>query len=381
MKKLLIGAFLCFYSASLLAQEPLMVLTEKISDDELEYEKYFYNSDFLMDEKLVLYSDGIEAKEIYHYNSDNQIIKIDGHQKINNQWVHTYYVDYFYDADGNISSRANYNSFGTGVFELGGIYEYDYEDNRRVAWRLFMSNNLVGQGSLIYDNDGKLLEEIGLSGWSGTLENEWREAYVYNQNGLLDRTEQYFWNGSSWSQSATDQFYYDAQDNCVKWEHLADNLVTNKFEYEYSFDYTKEELILPSSPEDGYEPFRWISYRNQLVLSHWYTLDDNDVLIYICDFLYNYTPIDLMGVADNNFAHTRFSVFPNPASHQVTLLSEGAEIKNISVIDMTGKTVIPNTRVNNNNFQLDVSNLAPGAYVIKGLTSKGSLNRKIIVTP
>lgn len=380
MKKLLLGAFICICTLNLFAQEPLMVLTERISDDGLEYEKYLYNPDDLMKEKQVLYSDGLEAKEIYHFDANNRVVKLDGHQILDGEWTHTYYVDYTYDANGNKTSRTNYNSFGGSTFELGGIYEYEYQNNRRIGWSLTMMNEIVEQGELLYDGNGRLTEEVAQNSWWGEpMENAWRTVYSYGENDVLDKAQQYYWSGSSWIISSTDLFYYDSNDNCIKWEHLSDNIVTNKYEYEYNLDYNRNELVLPNSPEDEAEPFRWVQYNNQMVLSHWYTQDDNGDLVYICDFLYNYTPYGTMGIQENNFAHASFLVYPNPATEQITILSEGVQIKNISVIDMSGKTVMKQKAGNNNTFQLNVSNLASGTYVVQGVTSKGSVSKTIVV--
>lgn len=379
MKKLLLSIFTVICTGSVFSQEPLMVLTERVSDDELEYEKYIYNSDFLMKEKQVLYSDGVEAKEIFHFDEENQVVKLDGHQILNGEWKHTYYVDYLYDANGNKISRINYNSFGGPTFEEGGIYEYQYENNRRIGWSLTMANELVEQGELLYDGNGRLIEEAAQNSWGGEpMENAWRIVYSY-ENDVLDMTQQYYWSGSSWIIASTDKFYYDSNDNCIRWDHLSDNTVTNRFEYEYNTEYHRDELVLPNSPEDEIEPFRWVQYNNQLVLSHWYTIDDNNELIYICDFLYNYTPYDVMGMTDNTFAHSSFMVYPNPAAEKITIMSDRIPIKNLFVTDMSGKTVIKKMSVNKSKMELDVSHLPPGNYLVQGVTSKGTSTKKIIV--
>lgn len=382
MKKVLLGAFAFALSANLSAQnpEPVMMLIDRTSDDGLEYEKYFYNSDLLMNEKQVLYSDGIEAKEIFNFNTGHQVTKLEGFQLMDGEWKNTYYIDYAYDADGNKISRTNYNSFGGPDFTLGGIYDYQYDNNRRVSWQLTMMDELVEQGQLIYDGEGRLTEEIGQDTWAtGQMEDSWKIIYTYNTNGALQKANHYYWTGSSWDAFSTDQFFYDADGNCTKWEHSSNGAVTNKFEYEYETQYQREELVLPTSPEDDADPFRWVEYKNQMVLSHWYTLNDDDELIYICDFIYNYTPVGGMGVSDMNGAEAGFMIYPNPAKDQITVLSEGAELKNITVTDMTGRVVMKNSAVNKSSVRLDISQLAPGVYVVQGNTSKGNVSKRIVV--
>lgn len=382
MKKAILCVLACVLGANTFAQNStaLFALTDKTSDDNLEYEKYFYTSDLLLDKKEILYSDGMQAKDVLHYNADKLVSKLDGYQVLNGDWKKVYYIDYSYDPNGHKLSRINYNNFGGTDFTLGGIYQYQYENNRRTSWTLQMMGKLVEQGTLHYSNDGKIQEEIGQDSWStGSMENSWKVTYTYNSNGSLQKTTQYFWTGADWNVFSLDQFFYDTIGNCTKWEHLTDGMVTNRFEYEYDTSYTRDQLLLPSSPEDETEPVRWVETKNKMTRSHWHTQNDVGTLIYVCDFIYNYTPLANMAVAETDVIDDGLFIYPNPASDKITIQSENQPIKNLVILDLSGRMVQRNSNINKNNAIVDVSNLKAGTYILQTTTSKKIKSKKIIV--
>ncbi|MCR5064198.1 MAG: choice-of-anchor J domain-containing protein [Bacteroidales bacterium] len=96
-------------------------------------------------------------------------------------------------------------------------------------------------------------------------------------------------------------------------------------------------------------------------------------------------------------AGCKISVYPNPAYREVTV--SVSEPSTISILDMTGRTIIPPTQSTAigcsdsrlavadegvsipviSSFRFDVSNLTPGAYFVRIATAKGVLVRKLIV--
>ena len=47
---------------------------------------------------------------------------------MNGQWQNVYFIQYGYNEQGYMTSRANYNNFN-GEWVLGGVYEYTYNEN------------------------------------------------------------------------------------------------------------------------------------------------------------------------------------------------------------------------------------------------------------
>lgn len=54
-----------------------------------------------------------EVVDSLFYDSNNRLIKLSGWQMIGGKLENVYYVDYTYDATGNLASRTNYNYFDT----------------------------------------------------------------------------------------------------------------------------------------------------------------------------------------------------------------------------------------------------------------------------
>ena len=69
------------------------------------------------------------------------------------------------------------------------------------------------------------------------------------------------------------------------------------------------------------------------------------------------------------------SIYPNPATSQITITNNQSQVLNIKIIDVTGKTV---TTVNGNVNTVNVSDLARGIYFLQVQTENGLLNSKFI---
>ena len=113
MKKTLLICITAAFSIAVFAQnvEKEYSLAEVRSSDDLEYERYTYNSDLLLEATDILFVDGIEVKDSLTYDAAKNLIKLDKHKFLNGTWTHVAYIEYTYDANGNRLSRSNYNSF------------------------------------------------------------------------------------------------------------------------------------------------------------------------------------------------------------------------------------------------------------------------------
>jgi len=99
-------------------------------------------------------------------------------------------------------------------------------------------------------------------------------------------------------------------------------------------------------------------------------------------FLLDWTDLDLgmyiegeettMGVSDIN--NVSFSVYPNPATNFVKVNINNAEVKQMTVVDMTGKIV-----ASSKDASVRVSELPAGVYVVSVLDSKGNVHTSKIV--
>ncbi|HOF16631.1 MAG TPA: thiol protease/hemagglutinin PrtT [Bacteroidales bacterium] len=71
---------------------------------------------------------------------------------------------------------------------------------------------------------------------------------------------------------------------------------------------------------------------------------------------------------------SQLSIFPNPASSELRIKSEGLKINSIEIIDLTGKVVLVS-----NKTEINVLNLSDGTYFVNIHSDKGILTKKLIV--
>jgi len=72
------------------------------------------------------------------------------------------------------------------------------------------------------------------------------------------------------------------------------------------------------------------------------------------------------------------SVYPNPASDQITIFSGGMSIYAVRVLNVLGEGVLDMPKVNESEISLDLSKLPSGTYFLQIQTSNGIVLRKVI---
>ncbi len=382
MKHFLLVGLLVVFAVTVFSQnlkgDKLFKLSEVYSSDDLEYEKYAYNADLLLQATNTLTENGDKLIDTLSYDAFNNIVKLDIYQHLNGTWTYVSYIDYTYDENGNRLTRSNYNSFGTPNFTLGGVYNYFYdEDNKQTHWEMYMGGtDLMQICTLTYNNDGQVVQEIGQDAFMGTMEDSWKIDYQYNSDGTLKSSAQSFWSGY-WSVYGTEFFYYDTNKNCIKWDHKDGNTVTNRKEYEYNIAYSVDQLVMPVEPE--FDTKNLVAMANMVTVQHWYTEDYGGNLVYVCDYIYDYDTLNYTGVSNQSLAATDLRLYPNPASDLVTVISNNAIISNVDVIDNTGKVVLSKSHLNKEKVNLDLTILKSGIYYVRLATSKGMLTERLIV--
>lgn len=265
-------------------------LSNVAASDAYENFDYEYNEDNLLVRSVSLIEGSTYIMDSLFYDEANQLTQVKLFQLISDVWQWVAYVIYSYDESGNKLTRENYNDFGSG-FVQGGIYFYYYDENNHMTnWDLYMSDKLVQQCSFTYNEDGLVIEEIGLaSGFGGTqMENSWRIVTEYNDHNYCSRETQYFWSGY-WDLYSYDEYTYDETGNCIKRDRYAASVVTDRHEYTYSEDYSIEEIVFPENPEEDYPEIHQMKTR--LVSDKWSTENDQGNLQYVCDYIFNYTDI------------------------------------------------------------------------------------------
>jgi hypothetical protein len=317
-----------------------------------------------------------ELIDSIRYNEQNQMVRLDGYQLMGNTWVNVYYLEYTYNNQGLIASRANYNNFG-GEFELGGLYEYFYNpQGQLISTDLTMGDMLLQMVEYEYAN-GLLTTET----WSyaddpfasnSTFTANERIDYSYNEGKLSLITYNVF-DGFAWSVYGTRTYTYDENGNCTE-IHAYD---ANENETErsiFTFDNRLlEETLMPWTPEMT----RPETYTNKNIyrLEEYWALDANFTLQYVCDYEYNYVDIDAVGLAD--VKESPLNITPNPTKDVIILSGLKEGVHQMEIIDMAGRVMMQGSITNN--ATINLSDLQKGCYLVKVTNNNSLYSSKVIV--
>ena len=84
-------------------------------------------------------------------------------------------------------------------------------------------------------------------------------------------------------------------------------------------------------------------------------------------------------VNTKNFLASKFNLFPNPATNVVNITNaDNLYVESVTVYDVSGKEIKKQVFANESNIQLNVEDLASGAYMLHLQTNEGTAVKKII---
>lgn len=284
------------------------------TSDYYEFQHYSYDADH----KLIAVKDSVRNEysviDSLAYNDQGQMIKLSGWQLMSNGWKNVYYIDYTYDAAGNIASRTNYNMFD-GEWNLGGVYEYTYNQNNQITLTTLTMTGRVFQKIEYTYVDGLMTQELWYNFDGMGLSPSEKICSSY-ENGLktleLDSTAA---SNGGWEYYGRRTYAYDEYGNCVEYHYYDQTRgEAERSIYSYDYDMPLSQTLMPWDPE----MIRPVTYNNAHAYysEAWYTVDVEHVLQYVCDYVYEYADINL-GI--NDLTSENFSVYPNPASDVVVV--------------------------------------------------------------
>ncbi|MBO5838375.1 MAG: T9SS type A sorting domain-containing protein [Bacteroidales bacterium] len=319
-----------------------------------------------------------ELIDSIRYNEQNQLVRLDGYQKMGASWTNVYFIEYTYNAQGLIASRSNYNNFG-GIFELGGTYDYTYNEAGQIIHTELTMGDMVYQ-TVDYEYENGLLATETWSysnpfSQSGEFEPAERMSYTYNNSGNLTLITYETYDGiSDWGLYGTRTYTYNEVGNCTEMHaYDADENETERSIFTYD-NRLLEETLMPWTPEmTRPETF---NNKNIYTLEEYWALDVDFVLQYVCDYEYNYVSID-EGVGLADVEQLPLTITPNPTENIIVLsgLAEGTH--QMEIVDMAGRIVMSDNV--SNSKQIDLSELQKGCYLVKVMNNQNLYTSKVIV--
>ncbi len=74
-----------------------------------------------------------------------------------------------------------------------------------------------------------------------------------------------------------------------------------------------------------------------------------------------------------------FEIYPNPTNGIININSKGELLDGIEMVDLTGKVILNESKINSNNYKLELTNVQSGIYILNIQTNQGVLRKKIEV--
>lgn len=376
MKKTLFAIALALASIATMAQNNFTYRIDNWhSSDDLEVVNYFYDSqnNCVKIEDLDNAPGGIWSYDSICLDENGDMVRLDTYQWMNSthSWQLVCYCEYTYDNEHHLLTRTNYNNFG-GSFELGGVYHFEYDDQGRLATRwLNFANTRYDEMLYTYDAQGRLEQTLYkvCDYPSPTLLDYERCDYTYGSDGHLSLIVVNNASSSgSWSPVTRKNYSYTSDGNLHEYYATTPSgaTVMERRVYEY--------CDLPLSQTQIHHDFereKPLTYENTNLYHtmHLYMADQQDVLQYVCDYIYEYTDNNGNRVTGNPLSSIdqaqslNLSLYPNPATTSITV--EGLEgDRTLYLYSLDGRLSFMQ-RLAGHNATIDVSSLARGTYVVR----------------
>ncbi|MEI6816517.1 MAG: HYR domain-containing protein [Bacteroidota bacterium] len=102
------------------------------------------------------------------------------------------------------------------------------------------------------------------------------------------------------------------------------------------------------------------------------------------DNRHNFTTLNARETGENGLLQSNFNIFPNPANNNVnvTFSTDKSEPFNVRMTDVTGRVVLDVNSISaegDNQYELDLSSIAKGIYIVSLSKADGVLQTKLVV--
>ena len=308
-------------------------------------------------------------------------------------WVNDYQDVYTYDAFNNMTQDLSQNWNGTAwVNNYQYIYTYDASYNEIEALSQSWNGTAWINTSLYtytYNTQNYIISEEDMT-WTGSVWfNSSRSDYYYDVNNNVTSILYADWNGISYSKTGVITYTYDAGN--YRTTELYQNwdgttwILISQTTYLYDSHYNLTSLMIQKWGNSS-----WVNY-----LKESFTYDANDFTKTLAfkrwnptaeyinggDSLYYYFHT-VMGISDVNTPIQNITVYPNPATDDLTIESpclagSQAQKSKIEILSINGQK-IKEIITDEEKTVVDLRSFSGGVYIIRIITDKEIVTKKII---
>jgi hypothetical protein len=215
---------------------------------------------------------------------------------------------------------------------------------------------------------------------TSTWVNSWRVPVMMNNRVVSSYTNQ-LWdnNGSFWEDQEKADFSFDANGNLLTENHFNKTFSGWVGSSRYSHTYDSRNL-LTSTLSEHMNNGTWVNNSRR---TYTYQPQGNETVAFTeiwspnlnswnnFSLVKSYYDCTQVGLPENG--NNKFSIYPNPAGDDITVLSPGRLVA-LSIYDVTGALMLSSDQ-----SQIDVRSLAAGIYFLKATDAGGgTFNTKVL---
>lgn len=363
------------------------------------------------------------SKQILSYTTSGKVTNDTRQFWQNNQWKNSNRSVYDFDANDNqLTFLQQAWDSATAAWKLSGFqqyYTYNINNKKTKQIQVSISNGIVNDSTrqtFSYDAGGNELSLLR-EGWTSsnpTWRNIQKLVYFYNANNQKDSSYNLIWNPGTTAFDTVykDAFVYDAAGNQIENGSYQNsgNLWIPKTKGVYTYDANNNNTFqggytwigLTSTWRADNEQTVAYNSNNQVTNGINKSYDfASSTLLYNYRYTYSYDANDnlTLKMFDNYTANNwqynnrteffnscgnsvginetdavEFQLYPNPTNNIINITT-AATIETLTVYNLQGQSLI---EVKSNIKQLELSNLAQGAYIIQMKTAEGFARRTIV---
>lgn len=311
-------------------------------------------------------------KTDYTYDAQGNILEIlDQHWNYyKGKWLNEERRSYTYNPSGNLVEYVQQYWDGSASKWLNSSrFRYTYDNNIRSSrieedwddqsfqWDFYEK---IEYG---YNNKGQRNETIFLIEYGDSLNPKLRISYEYNAAGnlLTWKSQEWNWNEDSLKYKRKETYTYDGallkERTFYKWNNKNQQLIKDSH-YVFTRNNYGQCTIAEMEKWDGN---KWISQPEAFKYNFYYE---------------EYSPTSTQEV----LSKADFTVYPNPATQQITLSIKEMTINQVRITNIAGQTVYSNkTPLNAVEVTIPVGQLSPWVYFVQVTSETAIASKKIVV--
>lgn len=327
----------------------------------------------------------IYTKDIYSYDASNNLIN--DLEQITDGLVYNNLYTYSYDANNNLINVL-YQNWNNNVWTniSQNVYSYDASNNQTSSlYQTWNGSAWVNskKDSYTYDVNNNLINDLQQN-WDGnTWVNFSQFVYTYDANSNQNNRLYQKWYNSAWVNYYQDIYTYDANNNQtvdLNQNFIANGTLENSNQYTFNYDSNNNQT---SNLTQTWLVNAWLNVQH-----YNFTYDANNYIQTGLEgtwngtsfsksdsthYYYHQVTTGITSIIDQ----TQLSIYPNPTNGVINIASSN-NLQQIEIYNLLGEKVYE-SKPNNSNTAIDLSEQSKGIYFIKTYTEKGIKTQKILL--